>query len=78
MSDDIQLDRMTLEEFAKLRKNDEVTFDSLFPGLTQEGVVLTVQKRAGSTVYFVVRWLGIILGRWNCSEKEGALTWLFK
>lgn len=66
---------MTLEEFQSLEVGDQVETVAIMPALSEEPVILQTVGVQPDRKEFVATYHGITLGRWVCTNKEGALTW---
>jgi hypothetical protein len=69
---------LTLEQFDSLEPGDLIETSPLMKALTEEPVILHTDKRVtGKTerLEFVATYLGVTLGRWTCTKKEGKLEW---
>ena len=69
---------ITMEQFNALSLDDEVVTDArLFQGLSPEPITLKVVQvdDKHEKIEFLVRWFGIVLGRWVCTDDKGMLKW---
>lgn len=66
---------LTVEDFLSLEPGDLLEADSLFPGLTQEPVVLHTRERVGDSLKFTATLFGVTLADVTCTRTKGALKW---
>lgn len=69
---------LTLEQFRSLEVGDLIETSPLLGGLLDDPVILLTDKRVEKPdrLEFVVTYLGITLGRWTCTHKNGELVWI--
>jgi len=68
---------LTIEQFQDLEVGDLVETVPLFKGLCDDPITLYTAERdeKNDRLEFVVTYLGITLGRWSCTRKDGELMW---
>lgn len=67
---------LSINDLQSLEPGDAVEADAVFPGLSDEPLVLKVREvQADKSVGFDAMYYGVIIGDWTATYEKGAVEW---